>query len=86
MKMFINIYHYIISESSSVEDFPSEGLLDQNQSAAVNASGSDNSVSVDQSDGSLDQQRTLKICFIHGGMDTQGEIFDDTLVLLLEQI
>ncbi|XP_041370079.1 rab9 effector protein with kelch motifs-like [Gigantopelta aegis] len=72
-------------ESSSIEDFSSDVVLDQNQSSVVHASGSDNSVSVDEPAASMDQQKTLKICLIHGGMDTQGEIFDDTLVLLLEQ-
>ncbi|XP_041368725.1 rab9 effector protein with kelch motifs-like [Gigantopelta aegis] len=72
-------------ESSSIEDFSSDVVLDQNQSSVVHASGSDNSVSVDEPAASMDQQKTLKICLIHGGMDTHGEIFDNTLVLLLEQ-
>lgn len=29
-------------------------------------------------------KHTMKMVLIHGGMDTEGEIFDDTLVYLVE--
>ena len=31
--------------------------------------------------GDLGSAEKMKLCLIHGGMDTEGEVFDDTLVI-----
>lgn len=58
------------------------GEANQHEQRACNSDDSDGTTDVAVH--SDEQEKLFTLCLIHGGMDTEGEVFDDTLVINLE--
>lgn len=82
---FISDHIYIhvflcFSESSSVTYEIPQPNTDDEDEETPRAEGATASLNTPMSDG-----KEMRFLLVHGGMDTEGEIFDDALVLLTEQ-
>lgn len=77
-----HIYTCILcfSESSSVTYEIPQPNTDDEDEETPRAEGATASLNTPMSDG-----KEMRFLLVHGGMDTEGEIFDDALVLLTEQ-